>query len=75
MKSRGSVYCSQTCADNAAKFQDNFRPVREPGCFASLKNLIVSLVGLALLALILIYAGAKFMNIGFCQKLLKLIGL
>ena len=33
VKSRGSVYCSQTCADNAAKFQDNFRTCPRAGLF------------------------------------------
>ena len=75
VKSGGSVYCSQVCADNAAKFAANFRPTGGPGFFTSLKNLVVSLVGLAFVLAVVVLIGAKVLNVGFCQKLLRLIGL
>ncbi|MCY3023421.1 MAG: B-box zinc finger protein [Planctomycetota bacterium] len=75
VKVKGSTYCSQTCADNAARFNAGFRPERGPGLFASIKNLIVSLVGLAIGLAVLVGIGAYVLNIGFCQKIIKMLGL
>lgn len=69
------MYCSQTCANNAAKFAASFRPERGPGFFGTIKNWAVSLAGLALVLAVLVLIGAKVLNLGFCQKLLKMLGL
>lgn len=71
----GSKYCSKTCADNAARFQATFRPERSPGFFSKLTNLIISLVGMALVAAVAIVLLAKVAKIDFFVNLLKKFGL
>jgi hypothetical protein len=74
VKARNSVYCSRTCADNAAKFA-GYKPESGPGLLATIKSWITCLVGLTFLAGMLVLIGAKVLNLGFCQTLLKKIGL
>ena len=67
-------YCSQTCADNAARFAARYRPEEGPGCFGKLKNMVVSLVGLVFVLTVLLLIGAYVFNIGFCKHLCELLG-
>ena len=71
----GTIFCSETCAENAARFNANFRHDRGPGFFGKLKGMIVSLVGLASVAAVLVAIGAKVLKLDFCINLLKKVGL
>jgi len=71
----GKVFCSQMCIENTIRFSQNFRPDRGPGFFGSIKNLIVSLIGLAFVLAVIVVICAKVLNIGFFVNLLKSIGL
>ena len=71
----GAKFCSKTCADNAARFQAKFRPEPSPGFFSKLKNLIISLVGMALVAAVTVVLLAKVAKIDFFVTLLKKFGL
>ena len=75
VKADGAVYCSSRCAEAAAKFNKNFKPEQGPGFFGNLKNTIVGLVGLAFLAAVVVFIGAKVLNIGLFKSLLKIVGL
>ena len=71
----GAIYCSKNCADNAARFRANFRPETGPGFFGRLKNLIISIVGMAVVAAIAVVIFAKVLKIDFFINLLKKVGL
>ena len=75
VKESGTVFCSQACAVNAARFNANFKPDRGPGFFGSIKNMIVSLVGLAFVLAVGVAICAYVLKIGFFVNLLKSIGL
>ncbi|HYF50008.1 MAG TPA: hypothetical protein VEJ63_11410 [Planctomycetota bacterium] len=75
LKSGGSVFCSQACIEGAARFNKNFKPERGPGFFASIKNMIVSLIGLAILLAIGIGVAAYVFKVQFAIDLLKKVGL
>jgi len=74
-QSDGKIFCSQFCIEGAARFQKNFKPDSGPGFFEKLKNYILALVGLAAIFAVLVYIGGKIMKIGFCIKLLNMVGL
>jgi len=71
----GAIYCSKACAENAARFNANYRPDRGPGFFGQIKNLIVSIVGLAVVATVAVFIFAKVLKIDFFITLLKKFGL
>ena len=71
VESSGNVYCSQVCADNAARYNARFKPDAGPGIFGKLKNLILSLVGLAAIAAVVVLICAKVLKIQFFIDLLK----
>ena len=71
----GNTFCSATCRDNYARFQARYKPEGGPGILARLKNFVVTVIVLALLAVLAVFAGAKFLHVGFCQDLLKRLGL
>ncbi|GMV79460.1 MAG: hypothetical protein AMXMBFR7_06440 [Planctomycetota bacterium] len=79
VRHEGSTFCSGACRDNYSHFHARYKGERPQGFFAqlfgSVKNLVITLIGFGLLGLILVYAGAKILNLGFCQDLLKRIGL
>ena len=66
-------FCSQHCATNYAKFASLHGP-QGPGFFEKIKNGITTLIFIALAVVIGVFAGAKLLNIGFCQSILKLFG-
>jgi hypothetical protein len=74
IKEGNGNFCSQHCAVNYAKFAHLSGP-SGPGFFGKLKNLIVTIIFLALAAVIVVFAGAKFLKIGFCESILKMFGL
>jgi hypothetical protein len=75
VKSEGAVFCSQACQENAARFAKNFRPEMGPGFFGNLKNMIVSLAGLAVVLLVVVFGCAKILKIAFFVDLLSKFGL
>jgi hypothetical protein len=75
VKLSGSVFCSQICHDNAARFNANFKPDHGPGFFGRLKNTIVSFVGMAAVAAVVVVILAKVLKIDFFINLLKKVGL
>lgn len=75
VKVSGTVFCSQVCADNAARYNANFRPDRGPGFFGRLKNTVISIVGLAVVSAVAVVLCAKVLKIDFCISLLKKFGL
>ena len=75
VNSGGAVYCSNRCAEGAAKFSKTFKSDTGPGFFGNLKNTIVGLVGLAFLFIVVVYIGGKFLNIGIFKGMLKMFGL
>ncbi|MCZ7648704.1 MAG: hypothetical protein M5U26_26180 [Planctomycetota bacterium] len=72
-------FCGSACRENYQKFHARYEPERSSGLFGwlfgGIKNLIVTVIGLGILGLILVYAGAKILGLGFCQNLLKTLGI
>ncbi len=66
-------FCSSACAVNYAKFSHLSGP-SGPGIFTKIKNGIVTIIFLVLLAGIGVFAGAKLFHVGFCIDILKLFG-
>jgi len=75
IKQGGATYCSEACIQNAASFHSKFRPDRGPGFFGTIKNMIVSLVGLTFVLAVIVLLCAKVLNIPFFVNLLKKVGL
>ncbi|HYG78595.1 MAG TPA: hypothetical protein VEK08_26585 [Planctomycetota bacterium] len=75
LRQGSSTFCSEKCIENAARFNASFRPDRGPGFFGTIKNMIVSLVGLAAVLAIIAVLCAKVLNIPFFVNLLKKFGL
>ena len=71
----GSVFCSQKCAEGAARFYARYKPDRGPGLFTKLKNVVVSLVALAILIAAAVAVCAYVFKIPFFVNLLKKYGL
>ena len=75
VKSGSAIFCSQRCLEGAARFNASFKPQQGPGFFGNLKNTVIGVGGLVLLGAILVFVGAKILNIGICIKLLKMVGM
>ncbi|HEY3321282.1 MAG TPA: hypothetical protein VGP72_12500 [Planctomycetota bacterium] len=73
VKSSGAVFCSQTCASNAARFGN--LQLSQPGIFSKIKDTLVGLIGLLFVVAAVVFIGAKVLNIGFFVNLLKSVGL
>lgn len=69
-------FCSFECAEKAKDFQqrDNTQ-IMKAGKGGGVKALVKSVVGLVGLAAVLVFVGAKFLNIEICLKILKKVGL
>ena len=73
--SAGSVFCSQKCAEGAARFKERFRPYNGPGLLARIRALISWLFGLAVLLAVVVAVCAYGLKLPFFVQLLKKIGL
>ncbi len=71
----GAIYCSQACAQGAARFRGKYVPEERPGFFARLASYCTSLLGLAFVVSIVVVVGAYGLKIPFFINLLKKIGL
>lgn len=74
-KSGGAVFCSQRCIEGAERFNKNFKPERGPGFFASFKNMLVGLIGLAFVSVVAVLVLAYGLKIQYFVDLLKKFGL
>jgi len=70
----GSKYCSQDCAEKAAKFDARFRP-EEPGFFERLKGMVANLLLFAGMLVAVVAVCAYVFKIQFFVNLLKGFGL
>jgi hypothetical protein len=68
------TFCGTACASNYTKFHAKFQSER-PGFFGRIKRFMAACLVLVILAAILIVVGAKFLKLGFCEELLKSLGL
>ena len=75
VKSGGNVFCSEKCIEGAARFHANYRPERGPGFFGSIKNMIVSLIVLAILLGGGVLVAAYVFKVQIAIDLLKKLGL
>jgi hypothetical protein len=66
-----NTFCSSTCRDNYVRFYGRYTPESRPGCLNKLKNLLVTLIALTILAGVAVLVGALWLHIGFCQGLLQ----
>jgi hypothetical protein len=73
VKSDGRTFCSGTCRDNHAKFS-GYKSAKE-GFLANLASYVKLIVALAVIGAIVLFVGAKVLHLGFCESLLKLVGL
>jgi len=75
VKNNGNVFCSQHCIEGAARFKANFRPERGAGFFGTIKNVVVSAIGLAVVLGGGLLVAAYFFKVQFAIDLLKKAGL
>lgn len=73
VKADGRTFCSGTCRDNHAKYS-GYKPAKE-GLIASLMSYVKLIIALVVIAAIAVFVGAKVLNLGFCQSILKIFGL
>lgn len=71
VESGGAAYCSQRCAEGAARFYARYQGIPADSIFSKLKNLILSLLGLAILLALALAIGAYVLKIPFCVELTK----
>ncbi len=73
VKANGRTFCSGACRENHAKYS-GFKPAKE-SLLASLMSYVKLIIALAVIAAIAVLVGAKVLNLGFCQSVLKMFGL
>lgn len=74
VKAEGHTFCSATCKENRAKFKAGYKPQKD-SVLAGLMSYVKLIVALAVIGFIAVFVGAKVVGLGFCQSLLKMIGL
>lgn len=75
LKGEAGTFCSVNCQANYEKFMGQYEVRRRPGFFTKLKNLLVTLFALGLIAAVVLFVGGKIMHWGWCVDLLKRMGL
>ena len=69
--SGGAVFCSQRCAEGAARFYARYQGIPPTSIFTKLKNLVLSLIGLAIILGMILAFCAYVLKVPFCADLVK----
>ena len=75
LKDRSEVYCSERCAENAARFQSRNTPDSGPGIVIKLKTFIISLIKLVIVIVLIAAMLAYVLKIPFFADLMKNLGM
>lgn len=66
----GGQFCSFQCSEKFKDFE-----AREQGGSAKEGGMLGKLIALVVIVAVLVFVGGKFMHIGVCEKILKMVGL